>query len=296
MSREQPRSLWLDAHQSVPATLGWLISGLVLSRSLLAALPQNLVLSEAPPIEQLLDAHRRDSSLPHGRRMAQLRGMINALGQQRHRDERHLFIKFDSWQILDLPLLLEAFPGVPWIFLYRDPIEIMVSQRRQRGTQMIPALVDPRRLGFEPPVVANLSPDEYCVRVLARIMSTAASHVRSGHGRLINFNQLPSVLWESLGEFFGLEWPEGDVDRMRQAAVADAKSPGLSYVNDCVGKQREAGAELRRLAGLWLREPHRILESLRFAQADGVDAAGALAASVSSNSLSQSFTTQSITR
>jgi hypothetical protein len=270
--------------------------GSTLVAQLLAALPQNLVLSEAPPIEQLLDAHRGDPSFTHEQRIAQLRGLINALGQQRHCDERHLFIKFDSWQVLDLPLLIEAFPGVPWIFLYRDPVEIMVSQRRQRGTQMIPTIVDPRLLGFEPAVIANLSPDEYCARVLARIIGAAASHDRLGNGRLINFNQLPAVLWESLGGFFGVEWSERDVALMRQVSMADAKSPGLSYNDDCVGKQREASPELRRLVEAWLREPYEVLESLRLAHTDAAVTANALVASASSNSRSQSFTTQSITR
>ena len=51
---------------------------------------------------------------------------------------RDYFVKFDSWNTLDLALIRRAFPDVPWIFLYRDPVEVIVSHMRQRGSQMIP--------------------------------------------------------------------------------------------------------------------------------------------------------------
>jgi hypothetical protein len=220
--------------------------------------------------------------------------MIRALSRPRHRDERHLFIKFDSWHLLELPLIREAFPDVPWIFLYRDPVEIMVSQHRMRGTQMIPGIVDPRLFGLDPAAVAQMLPEEYCARVLARISMAAAMHAPSGHGRLINFTELPAVMGESLGEFFDIEWTQDDRARMQRASLANAKSPALSHTDDRAAKQREASAEIHRFADALVREPYERLESIRLAQADG--AASALAASASSSSRNQSFTTQSITR
>ncbi len=225
--------------------------------------------------------------------------MIRALSRPRHRDERQVFIKFDSWHVLELPLILEAFPDVPWIFLYRDPVEIMVSQHRQRGTQMIPGLVDPRLFGLDPAAVAQMLPEEYCARVLARISMAAAMHAQSGFGRLINFTQLPAVMWESLGEFFGVEWTQDDRARMQRASLADAKSPGLPHTDDGAVKQREASDEIHHLsptrcaAARALRAPRIDPVS---PQADGAESASALASSASSSSRSQSFTTQSITR
>jgi hypothetical protein len=270
--------------------------GSTLAAQLLAALPQNLVLSEAPPIDQLLHVQRGDANLTRERRIAQFRGLIHALGRPRHREERNVFIKFDSWHLLELPLILEAFPDVPWIFLYRDPVEVMVSQHRQRGIQMIPGIVDPRLFGFDPAAVAQMSLDEYCARVLARISMAAAMHAQLGRGRFVNFTELPAVLWESLGGFFGVEWTQDDLARMQRVALADAKNPALAHVDDRAAKQREASREIHRLADALMREPYQQLESIRLAQAAGGGSASALAASVSSNSRNQSFTTQSITR
>src|SRR5579871_6250069 len=166
--RRQTPVAGLEALQDDPAALpprGFIFHlsrcGSTLAAQMLAALPENLVLSEAPPIDRLLNLHRCDATLARERRIAQFRGLIHALSRPRHRDERRAFIKFDSWHMLELPLILEAFPGVPWIFLYRDPIEIMVSQHRQRGTQMIPGIVDPRIFGLDLAAVAQMSPEEY---------------------------------------------------------------------------------------------------------------------------------------
>jgi hypothetical protein len=299
--RRQTPLAALEALQNDPSALpprGFIFHlsrcGSTLAAQMLAALPQNLVLSEAPPIDQLLNAQRCDFTLTREQRIAQFRGLVHALGRPRHRDERHLFIKFDSWHVLELPLILEAFPKVPWIFLYRDPVEVMVSQHRQRGTQMIPGIVDPRLFDLDPAAVAQMSLDEYCARVLARISMAAAMHAQLGRGRLVNFTELPAVLWESLGEFFGVEWTPDDLARMQRGSLADAKNPTLSHADDRAAKQREAGAEVHRLADALLREPYEHLESLRLAQADG--SASAFAASASSSSRNQSFTTQSITK
>lgn len=270
--------------------------GSTLIAQLLAALPQNLVISEPPPLDQTLSVLRDDSRISHAQRIARLRGMVNALGQQRHRDERNFFIKFDSWHVLELSLIQEAFPDVPWIFLYRDPVEVMVSQHRQRGTQMIPGLCDPRLFNIEPATLPQMSLDEYCARVLAQICVAAAMHVSLGNGRLVNFTELPGAVWNSLGDFFGVAWTTEDVARMQKASLANAKMPVLPHIEDSATKQNEASGEIRRLAATWLSEPYARLETLRLAQAEADCDTAERAESASSRSRSQSLTTQSITR
>ena len=103
---------------------------------------------------------------------------------------------------------------------------------------MVPGLVDPQRFGLDPAFVAQMSLDEYCARVLARISVAAAMHVQLGHGRLVNFTQLPAALWESLGEFFGVTWTPDDLERMQRASLADAKTPSLAHADDRLCRAR----------------------------------------------------------
>lgn len=232
----------------------------------LAALPRSVVISEAPPLDQLLTVLRRDSRASHGQRRARFCGMVHALGQKRRAEDREYFIKFDSWHVLELPFILAAFPEVPWIFLYRDPVEVMVSHHRQRGTQMIPGIVDPHLFGIEPAEMANLSLDEYCARVLARICAAAVACSQLGRGRLVNFSELPTLLPGPLLDFFGLEHTADDRERLHQAAPRNSKTPSLPYVDDAAAKQKQATAEIRRLADVWLRDLYDTLETRRRAQ------------------------------
>ncbi len=237
--------------------------GSTLVAQMLAAVPENVVVSEAPPLDRILMLHHALPGLTRERRISWVRGMINALGQRRAGDEHRYFIKFDSWHVLELSLISEAFPGVPWIFLYRDPTEVMVSQNRLPGTQTIPGMVDPRVFGLEPGALARLTPTEYCATVLARHCEAAVTAMSAPNGRLVNFSELPDVVWRRGGNLFGIDWNEHDVRRMREATRANAKTPALPHVDDRDAKQREATDEIRRAVASWLAEPYARLEALR---------------------------------
>lgn len=306
----------------------WSRCGSTLVAQMLAALADSVVVSEAPAIDEVLAVARRVPGVTHEQRLRWFRGMVRALGRPRRGNERRYFIKFDSWHVLELPLIREAFPDVPWIFLYRDPVEVLVSHQRRPGSQMLPGVLDPRLFGIEPASLAGFSLEEYAARVLARIGIAAAFHLQADGGRAVNFTELPGALWTSLGGTFGVEWTDDDLGRLQRAACFDAKSPTQLHVDDRAGKQREASEEVRVLAEAWVGEAYRKLEGLRgvegrsrpagdsnppaahaasheiagkqapaFETGQAVEAAAsARAASARSSSRSQSFTTQSTTR
>jgi hypothetical protein len=262
--------------------------GSTLVAQMCAALARSIVISEAPAIDQILSVPLRDPRITRGQRIAWFRGMVQALGQRRAGDENRYFIKFDSWHVFELPLILEAFPNVPWVFLYRDPVEVMVSHQRRPGSQMIPGMLAPRLSGIDPLDLPRLTLEEYCARVLARICVAGQLHAELGNARLVNFTELPSAMWESFGDFLGIEWTPEDVERMQRASRQNSKSPLQPHTDDRAEKQREASEEIRRLAEQWLGDVYAELEAARLA--------ASAAASARSRSRSQSFTTQSITR
>ena len=65
-----------------------------------------------------------------------------------------------------------AFPNVPWAFLYRDPVEVLVSQMHQRGMQMVPEIVPASLYGLNG--FDGGSIDGYSAQVLAKICEAAA--------------------------------------------------------------------------------------------------------------------------
>ena len=229
--------------------------GSTLAAQMLAALSDSIVISEAAPIDAVVQFAR---GLSDDDAVRALRAMVGAFGRKRGGQERRYFVKLDCWHTLALPLFRRAFPDVPWVFLYRDPIEVLVSQMRQRGMQIVPQFLPPGFYGID----AEGVPDEdYCARVLAAICRAVIDAGPSG-GLILNYRELPAAVWAAMLPHFGICCGEEERERMRQAAQQDAKSPSLPFAGDTRAKQRAATATIRRAAERHLGEIYHRLEAL----------------------------------
>ncbi|KRA59745.1 aspartyl beta-hydroxylase [Caulobacter sp. Root656] len=233
--------------------------GSTLAAQMLAASPANVVVSEAAP----LNAVTRRDDLDDAAKAALLRAMVAALGQARNGETR-LFLKLDCWHSRDLPLFRRAFPRTPWVFLYREPIEVMVSQARRRGVQMVPSLVPPAIFGVDLP--DGVPDEDYCARVLAAVCEGALRHYPVGGGRLVNYRQLPEALFTQLLPHFGVTPSEAEIQAMRAAAVRDAKAPEQAFTPDGLDKRQAATPALRLVCERRLDAVYRRLEAMRAEQ------------------------------
>jgi hypothetical protein len=237
--------------------------GSTLMAQMLAALPQNIVISEAGPIDAILNAGFRDPAVTDEQRMLWLRALLSAFGRRRHQQEEHFFIKFDSWHALDLALIHQAFPAVPWIFLYRDPVEVLISHQNMPGAQMIPGSLG-ARIGYSvADVVGRMSMAEYGARVLARICNAALEH-RNDHGLFVDYRQMPEAVWLLLETHFGVVPSEAEIVRMRNAAEFDAKTPCMPFIRDEAKKKRQATEMISAVSAKWLDPVYERLEALRW--------------------------------
>jgi hypothetical protein len=198
--------------------------GSTLLTQLLSTLSSCIVMSEPPIVDAFLRLHPTEPEFSGG--SAGLRQLILALGQQRSLEETHFFIKLDSWHIQFLPILRAAFPDTPCWFLYREPEAILASHQRQRGPQMVPGMV--ATLAAETLEAGDL--DGYCAKVLAGFFEAALANIE--HLQLINYRQLPDILWQDLLPRQGLNCTLEQLERMRQRAGFHAKSQGIRFSGD----------------------------------------------------------------
>ena len=220
--------------------------GSTLVSQMLAALPANIVVSEASPIDTVVQANRWRPDLGEDRHALWLRSIIGALGQQRSGSEQRYFIKLDCWHTLALPVFRRAFPAVPWVFLYRDPVEVLVSQLRIPGTQMIPGGIGPDLYGLERSYGPGTAEDYYA-QVLAKVTEPAVAHYARA-----------AACWSTIGSFrmrclrqscriSASQCGEADRAAMTEAARYDAKTPGFEFAPDSGAKQpRDANRASRR--------------------------------------------------
>lgn len=237
--------------------------GSTLISQMLAATAENIVLSEPPPVDAILRAHLRESGITEERRVQWLQWLVGVLAWQRHPAEKNLFVKFDCWHTLFLPLIQRAFPGVPWIFLYREPVEVMASHLGHRGAQMIPTVLEPSLFGWDLPTIEQMVYNEYGVRVLAKICAAALAQAGSGNGKLVNYHQLPESIWPALMEHWQVKFPEAETARMRAAASLNAKNPAMPFEADSQAKRNSVTGELRALTQQWLEPVYQQLEAQR---------------------------------
>jgi hypothetical protein len=236
--------------------------GSTLLSQMLATLQSNIVISEASPIDTMVQAHLWRPDLSQDRQARWLTSIIGALGQKRRGDERRYFVKLDSWHTLALPLFRRAFPAVPWLFLYRDPVEVLVSQLRMPGEQMLPHGAGAKLYGLERSYGPGCTEDYYA-RVLAKIVEPVVQHYGAGGGLLVNYRQLPNALFTAILPHFGVTCSATDRAAMSAAARLDAKGPGLTFAPDSASKQRSASEAARAAADRWLGDLYRLLEAWR---------------------------------
>jgi hypothetical protein len=189
------------------------------------------VISEAPPIDQAIRADREDW----------LRAIVAALG-----GGVPYFVKLDSWHIHSLTLIRAAFPLAPWIFLHRDPVEVLVSHHRRPGRQSVPGLMDPGTLRLEPEA-AGLARDEWCARMLAAMCRAAREAQFEAGGLFIDYRQLPGAVFGGIARHFRISFDDAAAGRMREAASYDAKNPQVAFEPDSIAKQAD-GVTARELA------------------------------------------------
>ena len=238
--------------------------GSTLVSQMLASLPGTIVVSEAAPLDSVVQLVDANPGVPIDERARLLRAMVGALGRDRTGDARHYVVKLDSWHALALPLFRYAFPDTPWIFLYRDPVEILVSQMRIRGMQATPGIRSHDLYGIVG--AEDMSAEEYCARAFACICTAVLDHAELGGGRLINYASLPGAVEAEILSHFGIESDAAGRAAMAAAAGRDAKAPSVSFVADTEAKQKEASDAVRAAVEVHLAEPYRRLEAMRLAR------------------------------
>jgi hypothetical protein len=230
--------------------------GSTLVAGMLAALSKHLVLSEPAPVDHILRADASEAD-----RVRWLRWIVSALGRPRHGGEQAYVLKLDAWSVCNLATVRRAFPGVPWLFLYREPVEVLVSHLAQLGAHMVPGALDPRLFGLDWDSIARMQPEEYCARVLGEIYRAGLEH-RDERSLFVEYSELPDAFFDRILDAFGLECDEAERAQMRSVLSFDAKNPSLPFAEDREARMREASPALREAADRWVLPHYEALTGL----------------------------------
>lgn len=230
--------------------------GSTLVAQMLGALPATLSLSEPGPFDAAIRLAMSRADLAGERGGALLRAMASALGRARC-GERQCFFKLDSWHILAFQRIQAALPDVPWVYLFRDPVEVLVSQVRLRGYQTVPELVPSGLYGIGDDLPG---PEDLCARILAKHHEAAIRALAGAQGMAIHYASLPDALADRLAPHFGLSLTRDERAAVARASRRNAKAPEQLFVPDGVRKHVDASPAILEAVRCHLAALHGKLE------------------------------------
>lgn len=113
---------------------------------------ENIVISEAPILDEILRAGEKDPAIGDDQSEKWFKAALNLMGQQRNFKESTFIIKLDCWHIHFYDQLRNWFPDTPFFFLSRRPDEVLASHEKRRGMHAVPGLVSKSLLKIDPAV------------------------------------------------------------------------------------------------------------------------------------------------
>jgi hypothetical protein len=226
--------------------------GSTLVSRLLGTLPGVVVLAEPAPLNALLGL--QPDRVDEATLVRTVRLVIRALGRCRHGDERRLVLKCTSWNVRRRAVLAAAFPDTPWIWVQRDPAQVLASLLAEPpgwlGLQAAPNGAA-RRFGLDPTAVPTMTRAEFAARALGAMLDAAATD--PARRLCIDHADLPAAVWERVAAHFGLEAGPAAIQRMIAESGFYSKDPAHVFLGDT--PERRPITEAIRQAAQRFAEP-----------------------------------------
>jgi hypothetical protein len=188
------------------------------------------------------------------------RASVEMLGRRRFPYQENMVIKWFSGLTHHLPAVNRAFPDVPRIYLYRDPVEVLMSnlQDADQGWIYNPTLTRQTRQQ----TLEENTPLENCAYALA-YKSQAFIDNYDERSLIVNYNQIGRELLELLVRHFKFDLSPAEIDQMIKARECHSKNINVKFAADTKEKQRNASPKLRSVAERIMGPVHEQLEKMK---------------------------------
>jgi len=185
-----------------------------------------------------------------------------------HKEER-VFFKFQSATSKKISVFQKAFPEVPWMYIYREPVQVMMSHIKDDPSLRMAICTKSRR--HSPPDVEDIAKRhgrsgaheleavEYCAVHLASLTEAAVGSLND-MAIPISYDQLPDILWEKImPRIFGRPLEQFEIDNLQEISKSYSKGSKRKgkqgeFKDDSEQKEKKASDEVRKAADEFLKE------------------------------------------
>lgn len=200
----------------------------MLSQSL-ATSSENIMVSEAPIIDQILRSNAFDCAI----KTTLLKSVLRFLGQKRFSEQKHLIIKLDAWSIFKASYLRSVFPEIPFALLYRNPGEVLRSHQKMAGMHMVPNLIPSSVFGITSKEIGGVSFQQYQVLVLEKYFQSFLDfYERDQNIIMLNYNDGMKNVIERFIAFINADFSESELNIMLERLKKHSKNEQAVFTGD----------------------------------------------------------------
>mmetsp|Transcript_5689 Transcript_5689/g.10042 ORF Transcript_5689/g.10042 Transcript_5689/m.10042 type:complete len:457 (-) Transcript_5689:43-1413(-) len=204
-----------------------------------------------------------------------MKDVIYMMSRSNDPKEERLFFKFQSITSRTMGTFRMAFPTTPWIFLYRDPVEVMMSQldvprlskancvKSKNSSPMVRAFIDKTDYNFD-----DFLDEEFCAVHLATLCESAYRNIEDADGLGLAVGYSPNLVHDFLDTIFPKHFhtlvDKAGKDRVLKISGTYSKNRGRheegDFKPDSEEKVRNASEEIKDAAKFFLEPSYKKLE------------------------------------
>ncbi len=157
------------------------------------------------------------------------------------------FIKLNSWSIELLPLISLIYKEIPWVYICRNPIEILVSNLKNPSKKNKLRTKEPQLLAklFELSVstILDMPMEEFHSLFLKRNMKVASDELSTGNnnGLVVNYSKIKSEFYSKILPHFSINANSTESEKISNTGKLYSKSNNpVLFKEDSREKRAEA--------------------------------------------------------
>ncbi|KAF2342364.1 sulfotransferase family protein [Flavobacterium tistrianum] len=200
----------------------------MLSQSL-ATSPENIMVSEAPIIDEIL----RSDAFDEDTKTILLESVIRLLGQKRFPEQKNLIIKLDAWSIFKASYLRSVFPEIPFALLYRNPGEVLRSHQKMAGMHMVASIIPPSVFGITSKEIEEVNFRQYQALVLEKYFQGFLDFYEIDNNVImLNYNDGMKNVIERFISFIDADFSESELNIMLERLKKHSKNENAVFIGD----------------------------------------------------------------
>jgi len=229
--------------------------GSTLLAKALARIPQHVVIDEGTPLNDglwhYLTEGWQQPVVYDKQAFTIYRNLLLAMGRRRTCQQQQYFVKFRSWNALFIDFITQVFPDVPCLFLYRDPVEVLVSGQWKRVWTLDFKGLAPGAYMSACSIAATQAMDDltFLAKIYRRYFA-AALHTITTKLHFLNYDQLTQANYPAiLAHAFDYQPTPEQVAMMQTQFAYYSKDDDdtIHFTSDKEAKQQAATQTVRQI-------------------------------------------------